>query len=333
MSIRGPRMLIAVAAVVALAASAALSYTMSETPAFMSRAEDASMAERAFIAGLLAEASSEDAYRQFKAEYAERPEGVRHGGAHVFGELLYRKEGLSGVVVCDGSFGFGCYHSFFGLAIAEQGAEVSRELDELCFAAYGRLGTGCPHGIGHGLMWYFGDERLSEALSFCEGMRYQGMIGGCSDGVFMEYNDHTMATADGAVGRRPYAEALRHAPCDEVEERYKAACYYRQADWWHRSLGEDVKRVGGLCAEVKDGTSRDSCYRGLGYAVAIDAAYAPEASARRCGLLADGQQRERCLEGAAWALISDPQYEKHAPEVCAYAADQSYCMKAAVIIQ
>lgn len=287
--------------------------------------------DRKRIAAMLGDAPSAQAYQDFVAAYAARSERERHAAAHIFGELLYRKDGIDGVSACDSSFGFGCYHSFFGLAISERGPEVAYALDERCFETYGRLGTGCPHGIGHGLLWHLGDERLAEALGFCDGMRYRGPIGGCTDGVFMEYNDHTMATADGSFGRRPYDAAASHAPCDAVEARYSEACYWRQADWWYRSLG-DIDAVAGLCTEVRDEAPRDACRRGLGYAIAVDAAYGVDALVGRCRAL-PGEGAERCLEGAAWAFLSDPARKERAGEVCAAAQDPKACVREAVLIQ
>lgn len=288
---------------------------------------------RATVALFFDGRSSEDAYQTFSERYLNQPVTEQHNAAHIFGEFLYRKDGIDGVVICDGNFGFGCYHSLFGLALAERGPDVAHELDARCFAKYGRLGTGCPHGIGHGLMWYFGDERLADALSFCDGMQYAGPIGGCTDGVFMEYNEHTMATAESDAGRRPYEASARHAPCNEVGQKYRQACYYQQAAWWYRSLEGDTQLVGSHCEEVEEPLERHACYRGLGSTLAIEAAYVPEIAVRSCRLLGRAGGQSRCLEGVAWMFLANPAYASRAEEVCAGEADPAACMEAAVIIQ
>lgn len=288
---------------------------------------------RSGISELLERVSAPDAYAIFKQQTAALPEEKRHAAAHIFGEALYRKEGVEGVSVCDSSFGFGCYHSFFGIAIAEHGPKIASILDSGCFKAYGVLGTGCPHGIGHGLMWHLGDTELAAALSYCREMRYQGTIGGCSDGVFMEYNEHTMATGGGWVGRRPYEEGRRHEPCTEIEARFREACYYRQSDWWFRSLGGDVKTVGAYCAEAMTLDEQTACYRGLGYTIATEARYVPDVAAASCKLLETTTARNRCLEGAAWALISNPEHASSASLVCSAAGAPTVCMENAVLIR
>lgn len=282
---------------------------------------------------LLAHMTAPDAYAAFKEEIQNSPDEKQHAAAHIFGELLYRKEGIEGVVVCDSSFGFGCYHSFFGVAIAERGPEVARELDEQCFNYYGRLGTGCPHGIGHGLMWYFGNERLPEALSFCDGMRYGGAIGGCTDGVFMEYNEQTMATGEAGIGRRAYDANNPQAPCSTVAKRYRQSCYYQQAAWWYRSFGGDVTHTGKHCAVAISVDDRDACYRGLGDTLAVGVAYDPQRAIAKCSVLTEGEARSRCVEGAAWAFLANPEKRQDAPRVCATEVDQAACMQAAVLIR
>jgi hypothetical protein len=271
---------------------------------------------RAEIEALLAEHPSEEAHRLFKERYRTVSYNFQHVAAHFFGELLYKKEGIPGIAVCDSDFGFGCYHSFFGLAIAERGPGVAKELDEECFKKYGRLGTGCPHGIGHGLMWYLGDEKLVEALSFCDGMHYTEPIGGCTSGVFMEYNEHTMATASGAGSSRPLDPDNAHAPCNSVPVKYRQACYFEQAGWWHRAFSLDTPRAWALCEEVSDRDEREACFRGLGNTIGPSTEYDPKASRAQCDLLRTSEGRDLCKQGAAWTFLSDPERAERAPEVC-----------------
>lgn len=272
--------------------------------------------EKEAIAAVLAAHPSEEAYRLFKERYQGYSYDAQHVVAHIFGELLYKKEGIPGVAFCDSDFGFGCYHSFFGLAIAERGPTVAHELDEACFKKFGRLGTGCPHGIGHGLMWYLGDERLEEALSFCDGMHYEEPIGGCTSGVFMEYNDHTMATASTTALSRVFDPEDPYEPCASLSEKYRQACYFEQAAWWYRSLALDAARTGALCEGVKETNEREACLRGLGNAVGPSSGFSPEASVAACDRLGTREGRDLCKQGAAWSFLTDPSRAERATEVC-----------------
>ena len=66
------------------------------------------------------------AYEEFKKEYErESSLEVQHMGAHILGELLREELNIEGIKICDDSFQFGCYHSFFGKAISEQGVSVT----------------------------------------------------------------------------------------------------------------------------------------------------------------------------------------------------------------
>lgn len=290
---------------------------------------------RAEIEELLAAHPSEEAHRLFKERYEKVPYNFQHVVAHFFGELLYRKDGIPGIAVCDSSFGFGCYHSFFGLAIAERGPSVAKDLDDECFKKYGRLGTGCPHGIGHGLMWYLGDEKLAEALSYCDGMHYTEPIGGCTSGVFMEYNERTMATASGEGGSRPFDPGNPYEPCTTVPVKYREACYFEQAGWWHRALALDTARAGALCEGVAVRGEREACFRGLGNTIGPSTEYDTKASREQCELVQTREGRDLCKQGAAWTFLSDPERAARAPEICDQedAARKAQCLENARIIK
>lgn len=291
--------------------------------------------EKEVIAALLAAHPSEEAYRLFKERYQGYSYEAQHVVAHIFGELLYKKEGVPGIAVCDGDFGFGCYHSFFGLAIAERGPAVARELDEACFQKFGRLGTGCPHGIGHGLMWYFGDEKLEEALASCDGMHYTEPIGGCTSGVFMEYNDHTMSAASSTIASRSFDPDDPYAPCTQVAEKYQQACYFEQAAWWYRSLKNSPRDAGALCESVNDRRQYEACYRGLGNVLGPAADYDAKTAVSYCEEVESADGRNLCRQGLAWIMLADPKGAKDAALICDQddPAQRSVCMAGAQIIK
>ncbi|HYF10414.1 MAG TPA: hypothetical protein VD967_02300 [Candidatus Paceibacterota bacterium] len=288
--------------------------------------------EKAEWGGKIDALGAKGAYAEFLRAYADLPLGSAHSLAHIFGELLYEKEGLSGVAVCDNSFGFGCYHSFFGRAISEHGVEVVRELDRACIAVWGEKGLGCQHGIGHGVLWYLGDEHLVDALSLCASLTWKGPIGGCSSGVFMEYNFRTMADPDGA-SVRPYEASLAHMPCSAISV-YGEACYFEMPHWWIRIFEGSVPHVGALCREVSVAKEKEACFKGIGNILAAKMSYDVEETRRGCGSLGSQEEKTLCSTGASWSFMGEPRVRDKAPELCEGlpAAERSFCLEGSDII-
>ncbi|MCE9644325.1 hypothetical protein K8Q93_03750 [Candidatus Parcubacteria bacterium] len=255
------------------------------------------------------------AYQKFVEVYGKLPPGSAHSLAHVFGELLYEKEGLPGVAVCDSSFGFGCYHSFFGRAISEHGVEVLGQLDRACVAAWGEKGLGCSHGIGHGLLWSVGDDKLAEALDICATLTWKGPIGGCSGGVFMEYNFHTMADPD-LTSPRMFDPKKAHAPCDALSI-YREACYFDMPQWWMRTFNGDAAPAAALCAEVGAKGEREACFKGIGNIVAPESGYDVKKSLAVCNSLVGTEEQLLCRQGASWSFFAEPRVRDLSPQLCA----------------
>jgi hypothetical protein len=272
--------------------------------------------ERTFWKKEIDKVGTEKAYEAFKLETNGKEFGIAHTLSHIMGELIYEKEGIKGIVVCDASFAFGCYHSFFGRAITDGGVESVFALDQECVKRFGLdRGLGCAHGIGHGLLGYLGDEKLVDALNTCNKLSWKEKLGGCSSGVFMEYNFHTMQTLKGAVNRvfnpdRPYE------PCTDIPKENRQACYFDQPQWWLRTFSDDFTKVGIFCQGVEDKTEQRACYLGIGNVAAPSADYDVKKTRQECSMLPNQEARAFCLARAAWAFISEPSAYMRAPEVC-----------------
>ncbi|OGG56599.1 hypothetical protein A2680_04645 [Candidatus Kaiserbacteria bacterium RIFCSPHIGHO2_01_FULL_55_37] len=282
--------------------------------------------ERSHVESLFSGRTPAEALALFKNENATGTSAEEHTAAHLFGEALYRQEGLDGFSVCDGSFGFGCYHSFLGLAIAEHGPDVVKKLDEGCVRAYGPQGTGCFHGIGHGVLAYYGYgfADVGRALSLCAQLSWKGQMSGCSDGVFMEYNFRVMEK-DPTKKSRPFTMSERYEPCLSVRE-YPQACYFGLGSWWATALPQDASlssRMGEFCAKVKREDLRRACYRGIGYGILPQLRFEAEPGEAFCDAVATGVARVWCREGMAWAFYADPATRDKAHDVCTRGLSQS----------
>jgi len=274
--------------------------------------------ERGEIEALFHNNSSADAYGRLKEKYDAVDQPSQHNAAHIFGEFLYAHEGLDGFSVCDGAFGFGCYHTFIAAAIAEHGEGVIATLDATCVSAFGEGGLGCFHGIGHGLLSYEGyrTEDVQRALELCEDLSWKRPLGGCSDGVFMENNFRVMET-DPKDRSRPFTVSDRHEPCTSIPEQFREACYFSQPGWWGQSLERSEKEIATWCSEASSNELQRSCFRGAGYAHAPFVHFdAHDGSAYCDSLPASSEARLWCREGMAWALYADPALRDGAATVC-----------------
>ena len=273
------------------------------------------------------------AYEEFKKQYAAKSFIDQHLTAHEFGQLIYRKLGVSGASVCDSSFGFGCYHGFFGLALATSGEKIIAELDRQCVAKFGELGTGCQHGIGHGLVEYYGPERLAAALAGCKSTTQKNPLFGCTSGVFMEYNLPTLIGENTAESSsRQFAAAQPYGPCRDIAGDFHLSCFYELPQWWLSSM--DAARAEQLCAAVKQRDDREVCFLGLGNYLAGLKHFEIQETISACGQLPDAGAKTFCLAGAAWAFFSMPEKRSFSAGLCSSlsAGDQKICLAKSRII-
>ena len=261
---------------------------------------------------VITQAGPEEAYAQFlqKAPHSTIP---AHSLAHAFGEALYEVEGIEGLRYCDSSFEFGCYHSFFGVAVNAEGIETLPRFDDACRDKFGDKNLPCQHGIGHGLLVYTDYDNLIKALELCETIS-QLPTGGCSSGVFMEYNFHTMDDSSDFI--REAGENL-YEPCDTLPQRFQASCYFEQVQWWQSVVQRDYKRIGELCAKLPQNSAEyRACYNGSGNYIAADAKFDVDQIIAWCALMPNDESRGLCHEGASWLVRGEKDGETVAAQLC-----------------
>lgn len=264
--------------------------------------------------GEIEQQGGEKAYASFLAQVQSRSHINPHDQAHAFGEALYEVEGLEGLKACDPSFEFGCYHSFFGVAVHAEGIETLPKFDEACKDKYGDFNLPCQHGIGHGVLVYTDYDKLEEALDLCDTIATLP-TGGCSSGVFMEYNFHTMD--ESTQGYLREATDNLYEPCDTLPERYRASCYFEQVQWWQNIFNNDFKKIGELCSVLKDEeASYLACYNGIGNYVAAHAEFEQETILALCAEMPDQETQGYCHEGASWLVKPGADGEARARSLC-----------------
>ncbi len=267
-------------------------------------------------------------YGQVKDLATLVPYGRAHVGMHIFGETLFRVKGLDGVGVCDDSFGFGCFHGFFGIAIALEGPEILDDFDKACIAQYGELGLGCQHGIGHGLGEYYGPIGLTEQLAACEKLSWKGTFFGCSGGVFMEYNFPTMVGEDGgATQTRQFDPQRQYAPCTDVADRFRQSCFLELASWYVQILDHDWKQIDALCTDIVADQDRRACFLGSGVAMVPEYKYDVQKAEELCSLFSSSEGTMLCLSGASWSFFAHPEHREKAKRICETASDSMRCAR------
>lgn len=284
-----------------------------------------------FWQNAIREKGGKGSYELFGEAYGEFSVNKQHVYAHLFGEALYKEMGTDGIVVCDSNYNFGCYHSFFGWALMANGLDIITELDQACIEAYGEMGLGCQHGIGHGVIAEVGYDNLDQALDACATLNWQGPIGGCTSGVFMEFNFNTM----NGFANRELDERGLYYPCTEVADRFTQACYFEQPAWWHSHLNMDYGKVGELCDAITDEDDSIACFWGTGNIIAgADASDLDNISAE-CDLMPTEDGRYRCTEGATWIVSNQPEFKDVWRELCEPYIDTKYydrCIKSKDLI-
>ena len=241
-------------------------------------------------------AGATNAYAEF-LDTAENYSIDTHTHAHLIGEALYKTNGLSGIQYCDESFTFGCFHSFFGMAVDEHGVGVLKQLDEYCTASFASRSTECQHGIGHGILIHVGYENLVAALDLCLSVSPL-LTGGCTSGVFMEYNFLTMQDSTGSMRER--GENLLY-PCDALPQMYEPSCYYEQVQWWSALFFDDPKKLVALCEVVTETSnhpdSSTSCYSALGHYTAATHNFSCSKITEVCEAVEDSVLQQLCYQG------------------------------------
>lgn len=260
-----------------------------------------------------------------------------HSTFHLFGEVLYTKFGLDGIQYCDNFAGFGCYHGFFIKAVSDKGLDVAIDLDKYCVEKFGPQGLGCPHGIGHGLVEYFGLglDKINQALVVCSKLTWQGPLFGCAGGVFMENNFPTVFDKNG-VGTVTTREAHGNLlePCLSVPDKFKMACYYEQASWWNQTFKGDYKKIGGFCSSLANSDQRDSCFLGMGNSAAEVGQYNINYVTDECAQISNKRSEAVCRAGGAWAFFANPAERALSESVCeGLGPFQSLCLDKRILVK
>ena len=259
-----------------------------------------------------------------------------HSVFHLFGEVLYDKFGVDAISYCDSFAGFGCFHGFFIRAVGEKGVGIAVDLDKKCVETFGPTGLGCPHGIGHGLVEYFGLGKLKEPLEVCQKLSWQGPLFGCAGGVFMENNFPTIFDKDGVgkvTTREPHGSLFE--PClSKTDGKFKPACYFEQASWWNEILKGNFEQIGKYCGSIKNPEEKESCLLGAGNSLAETSHYNATKVVDECTHMIDKKSEAICRAGGAWAFFANPEKRSESENICSgLGAYETLCLEKRILVK
>jgi hypothetical protein len=247
----------------------------------------------------------EEAYEEFKTIFKTRSEKEAHLALHVFSGLIYEEAGPAGIYVCDDSFSYACFHGFFTAAIAKDGKDVFDKLKQVCDDVNLRQ-AGCQHGLGHGLMEYYGENKLTQALDLCTKLSWRGKIFGCPSGVFMEFNFPILVKQGEVIlSTRKFDPDNPYYPCSTVDSKFQASCYYELGQYLREVYMRDYGKIGEACAAVKDLTLKKYCFLGVGWYAPPGFNYDTIKIVDACGKMPSKDDEFLCKLGAVQQMSED----------------------------
>lgn len=272
-----------------------IAYTVDDQPVFSTK----------FWGGKIEELGMHEAYTLLAATVADMDDYGQHLNAHQFGDALFKRKYVDGVVVCDNRFGHGCFHQFFMTAMSGEGADIATTFEKVCAnkLGIGPRGDACNHGIGHGIMTAFYWENIEGALNICDSFQNKNAFLACIDGVFMEYFTPTHLVVKGKVEkRRDVNPENPDSVCLSINPKFQPTCYSMAVSWW-LTAGISAKDSGKWCRNIKEKNNYNACFKGLGYTLVLASKYKKDLVIKKCEEAVNNMhERVLCRAGAHWGF-------------------------------
>ena len=220
-----------------------------------------------------------------------------HQAAHYLGRAAYEEFGAAAFALSSHECQSGSFHGATEALFASRGtANLEQDVAAICAAADNPFFRHqCIHGVGHGLMAWTSYE-LHDALPLCDRMPTEIDKGSCYSGVFME---NVVGGLTGLMGH--VTEFLKyddpHFPCDIVDERYVAPCYFYQTSHMLTVFNRDFSKIAQACAEAPP-AAQQSCFRSYGRDVGSVTRKDPATAILYCSYVPAGPYRADCIGGA-----------------------------------
>ncbi len=178
-----------------------------------------------------------------------------HALVHEIGHVAYKKyQKLNEALqyqdsICNSGYMHGVIEEYFVNV-----TDVFATLKTMCVG----LDTGrCYHAVGHGLMYYTGNN-LPKSLDYCSSLKGGDAVSFCGQGVFMEnFNtDLKLHPSEYLDAKDPFY------PCPSQKEKFKLGCYY-YAPTFYLAQHKDDYTAGLAWCHTAEENYRGACARGL----------------------------------------------------------------------
>ena len=213
-----------------------------------------------------------------------------HEFGHVVGNAAYAKYGVSGVRICDASFGYGCFHGVTELAVQQMASTADlKSIEQECEAQTNGVNQqNCYHGIGHGIASVKQFE-LNVSLDECDKLEVNNREF-CYDGVMME---HTYGVENQQITTEDPWKI-----CEELQSQYHKACgNYQSARL--SVAGWGFEQIIKSCPATIIVLLEKQCARGVGYASVNEYWQEPEKIISQCAIALTQANNDWCLMAAA----------------------------------
>ena len=237
-----------------------------------------------------------------------------HQQAHEVGRKAYELFGAVAFSLASHECHAGSYHGATEALFRDRGiVKLQDDVAVLCSNTRNTFFRHqCVHGVGHGLMAWTSYELL-DALPMCDRLGTRTDQLSCYSGIFME---NVVGGLSGSMGH--YTEYLSddpHFPCNILEDRYLAPCYFYQTSRMLVVLDGQYSRVAAGCAEAP-ATARRDCFLSYGRDVGGVTREDPARAIELCGHVDDPDHRISCLEGAVQDRFWDTSGAEAALTLC-----------------
>lgn len=215
----------------------------------------------AILTKILNDTNPRAAIEELKAVTEEDPSVLAncHEIIHELGHEAYEKYNSFAVAMsyhdsfCTSGYTHGVIEQLFGEA--EDINDLDRSLLTICKDIQDQfLSWECYHGIGHGLMFYFGNN-VSTAISYCDKFATYDEQSACANGVFMEHFNYPDQFDN---------QNQTYSLFDICKvNNYKQDCYINAPIGYLYSTNFDYTNAIEWCEHAEQDSIKD-CFQGLG---------------------------------------------------------------------
>lgn len=289
-----------------------------------------------FYENLVVEKGVEKGFSDLRARY-KTDSFVRsqcHPLTHVLGNAaVVRYPKVSDAFTYGDSFCWsGYYHGVMEGIVGKIGTEkILSELNNICAdipgkGAYSFDYYNCVHGLGHGLM-ALNNIELFDSLETCDTLSSSWEQSSCYSGVFME---NVIVDNENHFTKYLRSEEPLY-PCNQVESRYKNACYLMQTSYILRIVNNDFAKVFAFCRKADQGYE-NICFQSLGRDASGQSLSDAERTKTVCDLGKDNNEKSNCVVGAVKDFISYYHSDVEAKHFCSILSDdlQKICLNTTI---